>query len=436
MVNDARMGTFAPGASAAVLENGLRVVTVALPHLHTTTLALYIKVGSRYESAAENGLSHFVEHMLFRGTERYPSSLALNLAFESLGGSLQAETGRDYSLYSIALEPDGAAEGIALLGELVRQPRFSEIERERALILEELSEDYDEAGSELCGDDIARGLLYPGHPLGQRIIGPRENVERFGEADVRAHFSRHYTAHNMLLCAAGPIDAEDIVDAARRELSGLAAGERLETCAPAPLFTGPAYKYVSDPGAQTSLHIGFRALPEADPDHVASLALLRIIDDGMSARLHYRLCDQRGLAYSLSAGLDSFHDAAVLDVSGQTTHPKVSTLTEAVLALCGELRDERVPGDELAKVKRRYRRDVLALADDPGAMAGWFGGGALYIDPPALADRIAAMEALDAEDIRRAAQRIFCREHLAVVAVGRLSRARQGELRQTVTAWS
>lgn len=430
------MGTFAPHGETTVLDNGLRVVTVPLPHLHTVTLALYVKVGSRYESPADNGLSHFVEHMLFRGTERYPSSLALNLAFESLGGSLHAETGRDYSLFSTALEPEHTGAGIALLGQLITGPRFAEIERERALILEELSEDYDEAGSELCGDDIARGLLFPDHPLGQRILGPRENVERFSQEDVRAHFSRHYTAGNLLLCAAGPVAPADVVAAAQGELSAIPRGDALTSEPPPAPGRGPSYRYVDDPGAQTSLHIAFRAIAETDPDHVAGLALLRIIDDGMSARLHYRLCDQRGLAYSLSAGLDSFHDAAIVDVSGQTTHPKVCTLTRAVLELCGELRDDLVPDDELAKAKRRCRRDILSLADDPGAMAGWFGGGALYVEPPAMIDRIAAMDALTAEDLRRVARRIFARERLAVVAVGKLSRARQGELRQVVSTWS
>jgi predicted Zn-dependent peptidase len=109
-----------------VLDNGLRVVTVELPHLHVATLVVYAKVGSRYETPRDNGLSHFLEHMLFRGTRRYPSSFALNFAIEELGGTLYAETGRDYSLYQISLDPELVGDGIALLGEIFGAPAFTQ----------------------------------------------------------------------------------------------------------------------------------------------------------------------------------------------------------------------------------------------------------------------------------------------------------------------
>src|SRR5690349_6050933 len=143
--------------------------------------------------------------MLFRGTERYPSSLALNTAVERLGSTLHAETGRDYTLLQLALEPAHVPAAIDLLGELLGHPQFSEIELERQLILEEINEDYDEQGTEINADDIARGLAFGDHPLGQRIIGPRTNVERFAIADVRRHFKSFYGARNANLCVAGPV---------------------------------------------------------------------------------------------------------------------------------------------------------------------------------------------------------------------------------------
>src|SRR5687768_15569279 len=126
-----------PHVETTTLSNGLAVTTVALPHLHTAVCALFVKVGARFESSNDNGLSHFVEHMLFRGTERYPTSLALNTAVERLGSTLHAETGRDYTLFQLGLEPEFVGNGIELLGELLTKPRFSEIELERALVLEE-----------------------------------------------------------------------------------------------------------------------------------------------------------------------------------------------------------------------------------------------------------------------------------------------------------
>src|SRR6185295_3565386 len=160
-----------PDVETTTLDNGLAVTTVALPHLHTAVCALFIKVGARFELPEDNGLSHFTEHMLFRGTDRYPTSLALNTAVERLGSTLHAETGRDYTLFQLALEP------------------------------------------ELVGSAI--------HLLGQRIIGPRANVERFSIDDVRRHFATFYGARNANLCVAGPIEHGAIVEAAVRALGVL-----------------------------------------------------------------------------------------------------------------------------------------------------------------------------------------------------------------------
>src|SRR5205085_9142595 len=129
-----------PAVSTTVLDHGLRVTTVALPHLHTATVAAFIKVGSRFESPDENGLSHFTEHMLFRGTERFPTSLALNTAVERLGSTLHAETGRDYTLFQLALDPSLIAPALEMLGELLARPRFTDIELDRELVPEETNE--------------------------------------------------------------------------------------------------------------------------------------------------------------------------------------------------------------------------------------------------------------------------------------------------------
>src|SRR5687768_11858719 len=147
-------------------------------------MAVFVKVGARFEAPADNGLSHFLEHMLFRGTERHPSSLALNTAIESLGSTLHAETGRDYTLFQMGFLPDQVEEGLALFGELLGRPRFDDLELERALVLEEINEDYDEDDVEINTDDIARGLMFEDHPLGHRIIAPPANVRGFADAEV------------------------------------------------------------------------------------------------------------------------------------------------------------------------------------------------------------------------------------------------------------
>ena len=418
-----------------MLDNGLAVTTVALPHLHTAVCALFVKVGARFETPEDNGLSHFVEHMLFRGTERYPTSLALNTAVERLGSTLHAETGRDYTLFQLALEPAHVPAAIDLLGELLSRPRFSDIELERELVLEEINEDYDEQGVEINADDIARGLVFEDHPLGQRIIGPRSNVERFSIADVGRHFSTFYGARNANLCVAGPVEHDVVVEYAARALASMPAGARaIEPAAPPPV-TGPRLHHVRDAGSQTSLAVLFRAVPELDPAYVALVALLRVLDDGMSTRLHYTLADQKGLAYSIHAAIEPLADAALFEITGATANAKVPSLVRELLALLDGLRQGNVTADELAKARVRYRYETLASIDDAAAMAGWFGGTALYYKPPALSERLLQMEQVTVDDVVRVAAQVLSPQHFALAAVGSLSRARLGELRQTVNDW-
>lgn len=424
-----------PDVETTTLDNGLAVTTVALPHLHTAVCALFIKVGARFERSEDNGLSHFTEHMLFRGTERYPTSLALNTAVERLGSTLHAETGRDYTLFQLALDPAFIAPAIDTLGELLARPRFSDIELERELILEEINEDYDEQGVEINADDIARGLVFEDHPLGQRIIGPRTNVERFTIDDVRRHFRTFYGARNANLCVAGPVEHGAVVAAAARALTALPAGARAEVPAAPPPIAGPRLRHVADAGSQTSLAVLFRAVPELDPAYVALVALLRVLDDGMSTRLHYTLADQKGLAYSIHAAIEPLADTALFEITGATANAKVPGLVRELLGLLDGLRRGNVTADELAKARVRYRYETLASIDDAAAMAGWFGGTALYYPPTQLSERLAAMDRIDIDDVIQIADTVLMPQHLVIAAVGTLSRARLGELRQLITDW-
>ena len=424
-----------PTVATTTLDHGLRVTTVALPHLHTATVAAFIKVGSRFESPDENGLSHFTEHMLFRGTERFPTSLALNTAIERLGSTLHAETGRDYTLYAMGFEPERVGAGLELLGELLGRPRFGDIELERALVLEEINEDYDEDDVEINADDIARGLMFGEHALGQRNIGPRGNVQGFREEDVRGHFARFYGARNMIVCVAGPIEHDTVVEQARRYLGDLPAGAPAEPSPAPPGPGGPRWKHVRDSGPQTTLAMLFRGVPELDPGYHAFVGMLRALDDGMSTRLHYQLADQKGLAYSIGAGIEPLADAALFEVTSATANAKLPTLVAEILRLVGGMRDQRIGDDELTKIRTRYRYETLASLDDTAAMTSWFGGTALYYPPPPLSERLAAMARVTSDDIVEAARRVLTPDALVLAAVGALSKARIGELREVVGGW-
>lgn len=423
-----------PQVETATLANGLAVTTVHLPHLHTAVCGLYVRAGARYERPADNGLSHFVEHMLFRGTERHPTSLDLQTAVEQLGSSLHAETGRDRSLFQLALPPEELAVGCELLGELMGSPRFADLELERALVLAEAAEDYDEDGAEINVDDLARGALFANDPLGQRVLGPRANIERFSLADVRRHFAAFYGARNMRLCVAGPLNHGQVLAAARRSLARLPVGAVATVSAPPATVVGPALRHVPDPGAQADLAVLFRAPAERDPGYVALLALLRVLDGGMSSRLHYQLADQRGLAYSVHATVEPYEDISLLAVTASAANAKAGAFVRELLAVLDTLRAGAITAAELTTARLRYRYEALASLDDAAAMAEFFGG-PMRDPPPSLAQRLEAMAEVTVDDVTRAARAVFDPRALALAVVGDLPRTRLAELRRTVRDW-
>jgi predicted Zn-dependent peptidase len=415
-----------------VLPNGLTVVTVELPHLHSVSVVMYSRVGSRYESAADNGLSHFLEHMLFRGTERLPDAYALNHAIEALGGTLYAETGRDYSLYQISLHPETLLPGLELFGEIFAQPSFSDVDVERRIVLEEMHEDHDEDGELVNIDDLARLAVWPDHPLGYRITGPYENVERFDDADVRRHFASHYGARNMVLAVSGAVKRDDVIGVLHRVFGALPEGQAFETAPPPDTQTEPRFLYVKREGSQTNVQLLFRAFPETDPDFPALIALGRIIDDGMSTRLHRRVVDELGLAYYCSASLEPFVDAGLYDIDAACVHAHVPALVKETLGVLAKLRDTPPTVAELEKAQRRYRWDLESTFDDPDAMAGWWGGTELFFGPRSVEDKVQRVKNVTGQDVQRVAARLVRPERLTVACVGTLTKKLEREVRRIV----
>jgi predicted Zn-dependent peptidase len=403
-----------------MLGNGLRVVTVETPYLHTATVCLYVRAGSRYERPESNGLSHFVEHMLFRGSSRFPDSFALNLAIEELGGTLYAETGRDYSLYQIPLHPRHIARGLEILGDLFSTPAFRDIDLERQIIVEEVLEDLDDRGRNVNLDDLSRVVAWDKHPLGYTITGPLRNVRRFGVDDVRRHFRRFYGAENMVLCTAGPLLHDEVARWARSAFSSVPRGERPRPSRPRVPGPGPRFRAVHNESAQTQVQILFHALPERDPDYQALRALVRVLDDGMSTRLHYQICDQKGLAYSVSGSLHSYHDAALLEIDAACAHAKLPDLVSEALGILARFRTDLVSDDELEKAKRRFLGDLEACYDDLDSLCGWFGGTELFYRPRSQEQRARELERVRPEHLRRVARRLIRPERLNVAVVGSL----------------
>lgn len=418
------------------LENGLTVVTIELPHLHSVSIVMYARVGSRYETAADNGLSHFLEHMLFRGTERLPDAYALNHAIEALGGTLYAETGRDYSLYQISLHPEMLTQGLQLFAEIFAAPAFADVDVERKIVLEEMLEDHDDDGQLVNIDDLARQAIWPGHPLGQRITGPNENVERFTQADMRRHFETFYGARNMVLAVSGAVEHAAVRDTIAAAYGQLRPGAPVTYAAPVAQQERPQLIYQRRQGSQTNVQLIWRAFAESDPDFAALIVLGRIVDDGMSTRLHRRIIDELGLVYYVSGSLEPFVDAGLYEIDGACAHESTPRLVTEALAVVRQLRETPPTVEELEKAQRRYRWDLESNCDDPDAMAGWFAGTELFFGPQSFEQKVERVRAVQPADVQRVAARLCAPKNLTVACVGQLTKKIEREVRAIVEGWT
>jgi predicted Zn-dependent peptidase len=422
-------------ASRATLANGLRVVVVPQPQLHRAHLALWSRVGSRFETPADNGLSHFLEHMIYRGTRRLPSAHAVNLAFERLGGLLFASTQVDHGIFSLSLPPESLDPASALFGQVLSEPAFRDIDIERGIVLEEILEDLDDEGNQVDADNISRALIYGDHPLGFTITGGESHVRGFDEPRLRRHHELHYTAENSVLVFAGAVDPADAMRIAERDFAVLPRGRRIASAAPPHTQRKPRLEIVENVSSQTELRVCFRAMSETDPLRPALDVLMRVVDDGMSTRLYHRLCDARGLCYDVSGGYDGYEDDGVVDIAAGVQHKRVALVTREVLAMFEELAAEGPTDDELDKVRRRIEWDTRAMADSAEDTAAFYASGILFDRFASPEDHVQELLRVGADQVRQAARALARPERLDVVAVGLLENGEDERLSEVVEGW-
>ncbi len=417
------------------LANGLRVLVVPQPHLRRAHVALHVRVGSRYETAAQNGISHFLEHMLYRGTRSLASAHAVNDAFERVGGYLYAATQADRGVFSCTAPPESMPEVARLFSEVVQFPRFTSIEVEKDIVEEEILEDLDDEGRMVDADNLARKLVYPEHPLGFPITGSVEEVRSFDVAALRAHHQKHYVATNSVLVFTGAVTPSDALGWARTHLAGMPSGQRIVPLAPTHTQEAARFAFVENASSQTELRVSLRAIAEGAPERSALEMGLRVFDDGMSTRLYHRICDEQGLCYDTRALFDGFEDDGLLEVAAGVQHDRTTKVTGEILALLRRFADEGPTPEELDKARKRVAWDAEALLDAPEEIAEHYANALLFDRFEPLEARVAQDLATSAEDVRTLFQALVRPERLLVLAVGLLPAREQAKLAKLVAAF-
>jgi len=417
---------------SSALDGSLRVRLIPLPHLQSATVSFFIRVGSRYETRQSNGLSHFLEHMVYRGTKEHPAAHELSLAIERLGGTLDASTHVDFTSYDLTLPTETITEGVALLAEVLQRPLLNEVRTEKQIIREEILEELNEDGEQIDISNVSRQLLYPDHPLGFPIAGPLDNLDRFQTRDLRRHHGSHYTARNSAICVAGAFELHEIEDAIGSHFDGMPRGEPIVPSRPRTSTTPTRFSYVHEHGSQTDVRLSFHTPGVASPQAPTLLLLARVLDDGLSTRVHRIICEERGLAYDAFAGNDTFEDCGVFDFGASVEHQKVPLLIDTVFELIEDLRIHAPTDEEVRKAKRRYLWDLRTVRDSPEDTARFVGSSALFDLPERIETLAQQVARVTSDDIQTVVQRYLDPREAYVTCVGVLDAPLLSDVRSLV----
>lgn len=404
----------------ATLANGIRILTARMPWVRSVSIVYFFGVGSRYEAADESGVSHFIEHMLFKGSERYPTAQAISETIEGVGGALDAATDKELTVYSAKIASVHFELAMGLLADMVRHPRLeeAEMEKERRVIVEEIGM-YRDSPQEWVGV-LGDETFWPDNlPLGREVAGTRETVEGIARARLRDYYASHYVPGNLVLSVVGNVEHDAVVEAAERLLGDWAPRET-PTWAPCPPpLETPRVRLETRRTEQTNLCLYTLGLPHRDADYYASVLLNAVLGDGMASRLFLNVREREGLAYDVSSAPMHYHDTGAFIVYAGVDPKRVDAALRAILAELARLRDEPVTAAELRRVKEYTKGRMALRLEDTHSVASWLGGQeALLREVRELDETLARIEAVTIADVQRLARRLFADEWLRLAVIG------------------
>ncbi|APG28504.1 hypothetical protein A7E78_12030 [Syntrophotalea acetylenivorans] len=425
-----------PEFTLDTLANGLRLLTVEMPHLHSVELSCSLGVGSRHEEPQLAGISHFLEHMLFRGSQDYPSSQDLESRFEAIGGNINAATDAETTYYHSRLHPDHVGDGLQLLASMLQRPLLSDIDTERKIILEEAQEDLNQEGQVISPDLLMNSLLWPGSPLSQPTIGTLESINVIDATALRTYYQRYYTPPNTVIALAGRIDRNAAL-AAATEAFGAWSGPAVEHTSPPNIgpTAGPASIWVADTDSQLNLQLAFRIPGRHHSDTPALRMLRRVLSGGGTTRLMQRLREGLGLTYNAEAHLSLFDECGSFAVDLSVTPENLLPAIEELLRIFEELTQEQVGDGELARVLTNYLFELEFSRDHADLLSARYGWGLTTGFLRSLEDERQESSSLRPEQLLRAAKTHFTAANLHLVVVGPYNKEDRKQVEQRLTAY-
>ena len=389
-----------------IFDNGLTLITEAMPELRSVAVGVWLKKGSRHEPAAQCGVSHFIEHMVFKGTKTR-SAERIAAEVDSIGGYMDAFTAKEYASFHLKVLDEHLPLAVDILGDIVRNPLFdaAEMTKEKKVIFEEINMVED------TPDDLVMELFveafWPGHPLGRPILGTKESVERFDRDELAAFFRDAYHPSNLLVAAAGRLDHEAVRELVERHFGSLPQAPNGRAASPPRPVTGLVTRSKQEL-EQVHLCLGVPAYSQSRDERYPAYVLNTLLGGSLSSRLFQNIREKRGLAYAISSGIASYSDAGSLTIYAGTGLDSVDPVLRLTLVELRRLQDEPVPADELRRAKDHLKGSLMLALESTGSRMNHIARHEIYHGRQVGLDEILErIESVEADAVQRIAVEMF-----------------------------
>jgi predicted Zn-dependent peptidase len=405
-----------------ILPNGITLLTEAMPHVRSVAVGVWLKRGSRHETPVQSGISHFIEHMVFKGTKNR-SAEVIAAQVDSIGGHMDAFTAKEYASFHLKVLDEHLPLAVDILGDIAMNPLFdpSEMTKEKKVIFEEINMVED------TPDDLVMELyteaFWPRHPLGRPILGTKSSVSRFRRDELAGFFKSVYRPGNIVIAAAGHLEHGATSRLVRRHFGELAPGGRSHNGGP----PRPASRIVTRSKKeleQVHLCLGTPAYPQAHEDRYGVYILNTVLGGSMSSRLFQNVREKRGLVYSISSGVSAYSDAGTMTIYAGTSLDSVDEVVRLSLEELRRMKGEALPADELRRAKDHLKGSLMLSLENTGSRMSHMARQEIYFGRAFKLDEIlSGIESVTADDVPRIAGDLF-RGEVTMSVLGNLGRYR------------
>jgi predicted Zn-dependent peptidase len=418
------------------LKNGLKVVLVPFQGVQSVGIYCWVNTGSAYESKEKNGITHFLEHMLFRGNEKLGSSHDMNLCFEKIGGEINGGTSTDEMELLLHFHRNFLEDGVQRFCKLLQFPRYESLETERSIILEEVKDDYNEEGRLTNAYSISSSMLWKDHPLELPVIGTEKTIQDITLDDLKDWHQRFFQTKNMVIGITGDFQNEDVLAILSNEIKSLPIGEKKSY--PVPISNIQKNKQIAlipDKDNQFSVDWIFPFQGLSTKTRVALKIIRRVLDDGFSSRLHKIVREEKGLLYDISGSLDFVTDHATFSISAVVGEKKVEELLDTLVELVSQLIKEGIHSDELDLAKLRYRTSLDYMSDSADGILHSTVSPLLYPSADFTPDILNELEHITIESINLMVQKLFLQKQTILILIGPVTKALEKQANISFADW-